>query len=227
MGVDWNSASDADWLLDNSGEVSDRKLRLFAVACCRDIWPMLDDKRSRRAVEVAERFADGEASIEELNAARLDSRSAKHEASIASTRDAYSAATCTAARSAKSAALDTYLNSIWAAAWAASGSVIWLDSAAPGLIDNRNKKVKHFAAIYRDIVLDPSRPVVFDPRWRTSDVVAIARGIYDDRAFDRMPILVDALMEAGCDSEDIIQHCLGSGPHARGCWVVDLILEKK
>lgn len=82
------------------------------------------------------------------------------------------------------------------------------------------------AALIRCIFGNPFRPITFDPAWRTSDVVALARGIYDDRAFDRMPILADALQDAGCNSDDILAHCRGSGPHARGCWVVDLVLGK-
>jgi hypothetical protein len=73
---------------------------------------------------------------------------------------------------------------------------------------------------------NPFRPVAFDPRWRTSDVTGLARAIYDDKAFERMPILADALMDAGCEDEQIISHCRGTGPHVRGCWVADLILEK-
>lgn len=59
--------------------------------------------------------------------------------------------------------------------------------------------------------------------WLTSTVVAIARGISDDLAFERLPILADALMDAGCDNADVLNHCRGEGPHARGCWVVDLL----
>jgi hypothetical protein len=81
-------------------------------------------------------------------------------------------------------------------------------------------------ALLRDIFGNPFRPVAVDPAWLTSDVLALAKGIYEDRAFDRMPILADALQEAGCDSDDILNHCRGPGPHARGCWVVDLILGK-
>ncbi len=65
-----------------------------------------------------------------------------------------------------------------------------------------------------------------DPRWLSSTVVDLARTIYDERVFERMPILADALMDAGCDSEEIINHCQGPGPHTRGCWVVDLLLGK-
>ncbi len=80
--------------------------------------------------------------------------------------------------------------------------------------------------LLRDIVGNPFRPVAFAPAWRTSDVVALVRGIYDDRAFDRMPILADALQDAGCDNDDVLTHCRADAVHARGCWVVDCILGK-
>ena len=64
------------------------------------------------------------------------------------------------------------------------------------------------------------------PDWRTSDVVLLARGIYAERALDRLPILADALQDAGCGNDEILGHCRGDGPHVRGCWVVDLVLGK-
>jgi hypothetical protein len=83
------------------------------------------------------------------------------------------------------------------------------------------------AALVRCIFGNPFRPVTFDPAWRTSDVLALAQGIYDERAFDRMPILADALQDAGCTNDDILTHCRDTNtPHARGCWVVDLVLGK-
>jgi hypothetical protein len=57
--------------------------------------------------------------------------------------------------------------------------------------------------------------------------VSLATGIYDERAFDRLPILADALEEAGCDNADVLAHCRGDGPHARGCWVVDGVLGRE
>jgi len=84
-----------------------------------------------------------------------------------------------------------------------------------------------FAAYIREIFGNPFRPVAIDPRWRTSDVVGLAGAIYEDRAFDRMPVLADALMDAGCADEQVIGHCRGQGPHVRGCWVVDLVLGKE
>jgi hypothetical protein len=76
----------------------------------------------------------------------------------------------------------------------------------------------------------PFRLVAADPTWMSwngGTVVKLARGIYDDRAFDRLPILADALTEAGCDNADILAHCRQPGPHVRGCWVVDLLLGKE
>jgi hypothetical protein len=73
---------------------------------------------------------------------------------------------------------------------------------------------------------NPFRPVTLDPRWLTSTVVDLSRIIYEERAFDKLPILADALMDAGCDSEEMLAHCRGQVPHVRGCWVVDLILGK-
>ena len=64
-------------------------------------------------------------------------------------------------------------------------------------------------------------------RWQSSTVLDLARTIYDLRQFDTMPILGDALMDAGCDSDEIIQHCRAPGPHVRGCWVVDLLLNRE
>ena len=84
------------------------------------------------------------------------------------------------------------------------------------------------ANILRDIFGNPFRPVAFNPAWHTSDVLLLAQGIYDDRAFDRMPILADALQDAGCDNEDVLNHCREvNATHVRGCWVVDLVLGKQ
>lgn len=84
-----------------------------------------------------------------------------------------------------------------------------------------------FADILRDIVGNPFRSVIADPSWFTSTVLALAQDIYLARAFDRLPILADALQDAGCDSSDILDHLRGPGPHVKGCWVVDLLLVGK
>jgi hypothetical protein len=90
-----------------------------------------------------------------------------------------------------------------------------------------------FLREWRETILTAAEKVygrslpTIDSAWRTSDVLALAKGIYEERAFDRMPILADALQDAGCTNDDILNHCRDTGtPHARGCWVVDLVLEK-
>ena len=78
----------------------------------------------------------------------------------------------------------------------------------------------------REIFGNPFRPVTINPAWLTSDVRLLATGIYDEKAFDRMPILADCLMDEGCNDEDILNHLRGPGPHVKGCWACDLILGK-
>jgi hypothetical protein len=83
------------------------------------------------------------------------------------------------------------------------------------------------ACLLRDIFGNFFRPVTVDPSWLTSTAVSLARLMYDSRDFSAMPILADALQDAGCDSDDILNHCRGPGPHVRGCWIVDLVLGKE
>ncbi|MBP3956696.1 hypothetical protein J8F10_15585 [Gemmata sp. G18] len=79
----------------------------------------------------------------------------------------------------------------------------------------------------RDVFGNPFRPVTFSPSWRTSIAVAQGSKMYESRNFSAMPILADALQDAGCDRADVLDHCRGPGPHVRGCWVVDLVLGKE
>jgi hypothetical protein len=65
------------------------------------------------------------------------------------------------------------------------------------------------------------------PEWRTATVVSLAQGIHSNRAWDQMPILADALQDAGCEDNNVLSHCRGPGPHARGCWVIDAILGRE
>ncbi|MBA4190301.1 MAG: hypothetical protein C0467_20130 [Planctomycetaceae bacterium] len=70
-------------------------------------------------------------------------------------------------------------------------------------------------------------PCVMNPLWLTSTVVQLAKGIDAEGAFDRLPILADALQDAGCDDEELLHHCRSDGPHTRGCWVIEMVLGKK
>ncbi|MBN9120631.1 MAG: hypothetical protein J0I06_16010 [Planctomycetes bacterium] len=82
-------------------------------------------------------------------------------------------------------------------------------------------------SLIREVFGNPFRRVKVNRAWLTSDVLTLARGIYDERAFDRMPVLADALQDAGCNNDDVLAHCREPArPHVRGCWVVDLLLGK-
>lgn len=82
------------------------------------------------------------------------------------------------------------------------------------------------AGLVRCILGNPFRPDAFSPAWRTSTVAAIASQMYESRDFGAMPILADALEEAGCENVNVLDHCRGEPHHVRGCWVVDRVLEK-
>ncbi|MCE9560793.1 MAG: hypothetical protein K8U57_01935 [Planctomycetes bacterium] len=81
---------------------------------------------------------------------------------------------------------------------------------------------------FREVFGNPFWPVTFDPAWLTSTVVSLAQSMYESRDFSAMPILADALQDAGCDNDDILDHCRDEKQvHVRGCWVVDAILGKE
>jgi hypothetical protein len=101
----------------------------------------------------------------------------------------------------------------WQAAWEAHHS----------FAIGHHKRNQWLVSYIRCVFGNPFRPVDLIPSWLTSTALALANGIYDEKAFDRMPILADALQDAGCDSEDILNHCRQPGEHVKGCWVVDLL----
>jgi hypothetical protein len=102
----------------------------------------------------------------------------------------------------------------------------------PGLslfeIDEAKERIRLvLAEVVRDIFGNPFRPVAFYPAWRTDTAVALARQMYDSREFGAMPILADALQDAGCEDEQVLHHCRDTNQvHVRGCWVCDLVLGK-
>ncbi|MCE9568116.1 MAG: hypothetical protein K8U57_39440 [Planctomycetes bacterium] len=83
-------------------------------------------------------------------------------------------------------------------------------------------------AVFLCIFGNPFRPAAFSPEWRTTTVVALAQRMYESRDFSAMPILADALQDAGCDNDDILNHFRDpNAPHVRGCWALDLVLGKE
>jgi hypothetical protein len=215
---EWQASDEPGEMLDGlRGGATERKLRLFAVACCRQIWRYVAHPDSQDAIEVSEHFADGEATPAQL---RVAGRKAADVASMLTFEASVSM------RMSKYAARDAALAAaIVARKRLASREVA---SHARRAIMATPDRPKDQASLLRDIFGNPFRPAAIDPAWLTSTVVALARGIYDDRAFDRMPILGDALEDAGCDNADILVHCRdANATHVRGCWVVDLVLGKE
>jgi hypothetical protein len=92
---------------------------------------------------------------------------------------------------------------------------------------DRDRIITVVTELLRDIFGNPFRPVAFSPVWRTDTAVSLAKQMYESRDFSAMPILADALQDAGCDSDELLNHCRGEGPHVRGCWAIDLVLGKE
>jgi hypothetical protein len=206
------------------GKVSDRKLRLIACACCRRVWDCFKEEKVPSEVALSERYAECQASKRELKAAR----------SRLGARGGYSAAW--AASNALGAILDNVAHR--AASNAAQSSIefrIFLAMEKPNsdrLHARAASSVEHQkqTGLVKEIVGNPFQSITIDSVWLTATsrtVPKVARTIYDERAFDRLPILADALEDAGCDNTAILDHCRSGGEHARGCWVLDLLLGKK
>jgi len=99
------------------------------------------------------------------------------------------------------------------------------NSALPRAAKRAQETVQ--AALLRDIFGNPFRPVTLDREKVTPTVVTLAQGMYESRDFSAMPILADALEDACCDYGGVLDHCRSNGPHVRGCWVVDAVLNKE
>jgi hypothetical protein len=79
-------------------------------------------------------------------------------------------------------------------------------------------------ALLREIFGSPSRPASAHSPWLTSTAVSLAERVYATQDFSALPILADALQDAGCENAEVLEHCRGGGEHVRGCWVIDLVL---
>ncbi|WP_438032127.1 hypothetical protein [Sorangium sp. So ce204] len=216
---------------------SDRKMRLFACACYYRVRALLPDELAEAAVETARRHADGLATLEELQAAEalvrqaLDALEGRWRAShgaerisLQPTHDALALSLQVVRSQAPKAAYYASSNAHLAAAaianpGAASGDASFTASSAA--------EERAQAGVLRDIFGNPFRAVAFDPDWRTSTAVGLAGQMYESRAFEPMPLLADALLDAGCEDADVLGHCRGDGPHVRGCWVIDSLLGRK
>ena len=194
-----------------------RKMRLLGCAACRQIWDFVLEEVCQRAVEAAEQFADSLTSLEALEFA---CDGAIHVADLADSEP-------------ESDHYDPQLafHVAMAAFRVSVPPPLQLNTLLMLFRNCDHAKTSQARSTHTDLLRDifgnPFRPVViFSPSWRTSTAVTLASQMYESRDFSAMPILADALQDAGCDSADVLDHCRGPGPHVRGCWVVDLVLGK-
>ncbi len=203
--AEWLSATDPTPMLSMlKRRLSHRQIRLLACGLCETYRSYLTDERSLQAIETAYRVADGTDHDGERQRSFVAAHSAANWTYESDMAAEVAAFTC--------GEREQVSEAIWRAIRACAFDIYQHPQTASCLL-------------LRDIFGNPFRPVAVDPTWLTSDVAALATGIYADRAFDQMPILADALQDAGCDNDDVLNHCRDPKQvHVRGCWVVDLVL---
>ncbi len=216
-------------VLDGCAWLTDRKVYLFEVACARRVAHLLPSNLCRRTVDLAEAAADAAGgplavtplpTLYELSA-EMDQYGPPPDFLPRPPPDPLTNAGLElAAKLAQPEQLGArvrYLVGGWAA------EMVAVAAGVPGSDDEIGQQL----LMLHDIFGNPFRPPNFDPGWRTPTVVAMAERIYEERGFGLLPILADALEEAGCANAEMLAHCRGSGPHVRGCWIVDLLLGKE
>jgi hypothetical protein len=225
----WLSCSELepmlDFLLDSAG-VSDRTLRLFMAACCRRVWHLLLDPVCREAVEVAEQFAEGSADPLRLDEAQSRAHECAADLSVGPYKEAAEAADWAAWPDAGEAAALVSEATSRALGWESAGSngeFLWREGRV------RAEQRSHCALLRELVGPLPFRALTINSawlRWNHGTVPAIARRIYEERVFHDMPILADALEDAGCTDAALLDHCRAGVEHVRGCWAVDVLLGK-
>lgn len=244
--AEWLACTDPTRMLEflrKQRTTSGRKSRLFAAACCRRVWDWLGE-RSRRAVEVMERYVDGAATFDELVPAMrgaeqdwIEEWGTHHPSNAASIAVAFRD------RSPHDVASGAAAEIVAAVGCEASASVAECVAQLGRLVPREEDLALRRACarardetmaaervaqcqLLRDIFHGPCRAVHFRPRWRTGTVRSIASAIYGDRNFEQFPILADALEDAGCDDSELLGHLRGPELHFRGCRALDAILGK-
>ena len=217
---EWLNAAGPKAIVPAVGGQPARKRRLWAIACVRrlvDCWNGFGDFYAA-ALGAGDAYADDAAQRAALVAVRR--RVAAEQRELESSHDEYR----------------YYFTCICWAVWLALDPAdVNLAELAIRVSDATHDRYERpdweaedrvYGSVARCVFGNPYRSVASDRRWRTADVLGMARGIYEERAFDRLPILADALQDAGCADEQLLGHGRGPGPHVRGYWVVDLVLGK-
>jgi hypothetical protein len=220
--AEWLACDDPKRLVDGIHLPSSRKLRLFAVACCRNLVPRMRSGRAaaRSLADLAEKFADGHVEQEELREA-VGNRQAKDW------EEAIARCIC------GPAALRAVHGVVYCAEKFAS--VAWVKDHPGQRQESKGARAARAAeaatqvALLRCVFGNPFRRTTVSPDWLVwsdSTLPRLAEAIYDDRAFGHLPVLADALEDAGCTDPDILSHLRSPGVHVRGCWALDLVLGK-
>ena len=200
---------------------SDRKRRLFATACARRVLPFLSDPRFAEVVAGCEEFADSVIAWKGVLALRKVVRGAAKDLHAANGLEHQNHAAA-----AFSAITSKEFMSFKMAVEAATAA--FASQARPDWDGGRDRETAAQIGLARDIFGNPFRPVTVSAAWRTDTASAVASQMYESRDFSAMPILADALQDAGCDNTAILDHCRDvNHPHVRGCWVVDMVLGKQ
>lgn len=208
--------------------ILNRKARLFACACARQVWHLLIDPRSRHAVEVAERYADGAATGTEAEAAFADAIAATEDLAVA--RDAAAVHGLTSPERV-TAGKAWYVSQCGYLCVETNGHIPqWAGLVAthsgwePAPSEEAGKAILAAQCdLLREIFGNPFSPVQWSKQWQDPTVTKLAEVIYRDQKFEDMIILSDALEDAGCDEPEILSHCRGDSRHVPGCWLIDRI----
>jgi hypothetical protein len=249
--AEWLACTDPQPMLEFLRcKASDRKVRLFAVACCRRVWSGLEHEEFRDAVRKAESFADGLADRTEMLQAHEKARAIfvkLHGKDNGPRKDNGPGAALTASGfpSPPKSLLQRIADALDDPWW--EDEFDKGDPLAPALVTARHAaraaadlqgernvldspvtigEDRAQTALVHCVFGNPFRPRPVCAAWLTREVRALAASIYAERAVDRMPLLANALEASGCTNTDLIEHCRSGGDHARGCWVVDLLLGK-
>lgn len=226
--VEWQTCTDPWEMLEFLGRrASDRKLQLFAAACCRRAWHLSNDPRHRQAVEAAECFAVGVINEAEFAEAiqpgvELWASLPPHPEGNWSPSHYMTAAT----RHLKGGGASKYAASFVARGLACQEG----EEGSPPWLAARQAEETFQCSLLRDIFGAPFRRFRFDPAWLSGEggpAVALAWKIEEEGRFGDILMLADALERAGCRDRTVLDHCRVPGPHVRGCWVLDALLGRE
>jgi hypothetical protein len=232
--AEWLACDDPEATLRYlDGRGSRRQLLLFGVACCRAVWPLLDQAEARRCVEIAEGQVDGISVEAERQQLVLDFFDQIHEAPLSSPaeRTAGSLFLTAVEDNPPSWPLDA-----WNCVFGCAQALAFAAHPDPDSPENGaafEGALRAHRHVLHEILGNPFRPVALDPGLRTPTVIGLAQAAYDERILpgggldaERLLVLADALEDGGADAA-LLLHLRSPGPHVRGCWALDLILARE